>query len=207
MARENRLPRESDGSSAREPLELVHHHPGRLRLRADALIGNGLGKNVVDRIRSVLDGTPGVRNVRHNTRTGSLLVEYDPGMADANALLTRIANAAGLGEPLSPRDARRSRRSHANRAIDLAREANALTYELTGWRADLRLVAPMALAGAGIYSLVRNQPNSRLPKWDTLLWYSYSVFTALHAREIGDIEEAFKDATNEIDREQDRNPE
>lgn len=176
-------------------------------MRADALIGNGLGKNVVDRIRSVLDGTPGVRNVRHNTRTGSLLVEYDPGMADANALLTRIANAAGLGEPLSPRDARRSRRSHANRAIDLAREANALTYELTGWRADLRLVAPMALAGAGIYSLVRNQPNSRLPKWDTLLWYSYSVFTALHAREIGDIEEAFKDATNEIDREQDRNPE
>lgn len=155
----------------------------------------------------MLEGTPGVRNVRHNTRTGSLLVEYDPGMADANALLSRIANAAGLGEPLSPREARRARRSQANRAIDLAREANALTYELTGWRADLRLIAPVALAGAGIYSLVRNHPNSRLPKWDTLFWYSYNVFTALHAREIGEVEEAFKDAVDATDHEQNRHRE
>jgi hypothetical protein len=121
--------------------------------------------------------------------------------------VSRIANAAGLGEPLSPREARRARRSQAHRTIDLAREVNALTYELTGWRADLRFIAPMALAGAGIYSLVRNQPNSRLPKWDTLLWYSYSVFSALHAREINEVEEAFKDAVDEVDHEQDRHRE
>ena len=155
----------------------------------------------------MLDGTPGVRNIRHNVRTGSLLVEYDPSVADANALLSRIANAAGLGQPLSPRDARHSRRSQANKTIDLAREVNALTYELTGWRADLRLIAPMALAGVGIYSLVRNQPNSRLPRWDTLLWYSYSVFTALHVREIGDVEDALKDAVDEVALEQERHTE
>lgn len=204
MARENQL---EDAPRALEPLELVHHHPGRLRLRADALIGSGIENNVADRVRSVLDAAPGVRSVRHNARTGSLLVEYDPGVTDANALVSKIANAAGLGAPLSPDEARRSRRSQARRTIDLAREANALTYELTGWRADLRLLAPLALAGAGVYSLVRNKPNARLPKWDTLLWYSYSVFTALHAREIGDVEEAFKDVVDEVDRKQNRHRE
>jgi hypothetical protein len=186
MARENQL--EGGPASALEPLELVHHHPGRLRLRADALIGNGLGKNVADRVRNILEGSTGVRHVRHNARTGSLLVEYDPGLVDANALVLKIANAAGLGEPLSPREARRMRRGPARAAIDIAREMNALTYELTGWRSDLRFIAPVALAGAAAYSLVRNEPNSRLPKWDTLLWYSYNVFSALHSREIAEAE-------------------
>ena len=179
---------EGGPASALEPLELVHHHPGRLRLRADALIGSGLGKTVADRVRMTLEGTPGVRHVRHSARTGSLLVEYDPGLADANALVLRIANAAGLGEPLSPREARKLRRSPARTAIDAAREMNALTYELTGWRSDLRFIAPVALVGAAAYSLVVNKPNSRLPKWDTLLWYSYNVFSALHSREIAEAE-------------------
>jgi Heavy metal associated domain 2 len=205
MARETQL--EGGPARALEPLELVHHHPGRLRLRADALIGNGLGKNVADRVRSTLEGSAGVRNIRHNARTGSLLVEYDPGMADANALVLKIANAAGLGEPLSPREARRLRRGPARAAIDIAREANALTYELTGWRSDLRFIAPVALAGAAAYSLIKNEPNSRLPKWDTLLWYSYNVFTSLHVREIGDVEEALKDAVDEVDHEQNRHRE
>lgn len=197
MAREKQL----DGSSpALEPLVLVHHHPGRIRLRADALIGSGLGKNVADRVRSTLESMPGVRHVRHNTRTGSLLVEYDPGMVDANVIVSEIAKAAGLGEPLSPREARRMSRSHADRTIEIAREVNALTHELTGWRADLRLLAPLALAGAGVYSMVRNKPNSRLPKWDTLLWYSYSVFTALHAREISEIEDTLKETADALDR-------
>jgi hypothetical protein len=202
MANANQL---EGSATALEPLELVHHHPGRLRLRADALIGNGLGKNVADRVRSILESMPGVRNVRHNTRTGSLLVEYDPGMADANALVSRIANAAGLGEPLSPREARRMRRGPARAAIDVAREVNALTYELTGWRSDLRFIAPVALAGAAAYSLVTNKPNSRLPKWDTLLWYSYNVFTALHSREINEIDDAL--AGNKSDRDDDRDTE
>jgi hypothetical protein len=200
MANANQL---EGSTTALEPLELVHHHPGRLRLRADALIGNGLGKNLADRVRSILESMPGVRNVRHNTRTGSLLVEYDPGMADANALVSRIANAAGLGEPLSPREARRMRRGPARATIDVAREINALTYELTGWRSDLRFIAPVALAGAAAYSLVTNKPNSRLPKWDTLLWYSYNVFTALHSREIDEVEDALTGNKSDRDNERD----
>jgi hypothetical protein len=192
MASENQL-----GGPARalEPLELVHHHPGRLRLRADALIGSGVGKTVADRVRTMLEGSLGVRAVRHNARTGSLLVEYDPHVGDANAIVLRIANAAGLGEPISPREARKLRRSPARTAIDAAREMNALTYELTGWRSDLRFIAPVALAGAAAYSLIRNEPNSRLPKWDTLLWYSYNVFSALHGREIAEAENESIDAT------------
>jgi len=179
---------EGETPSAREPLELVHHHPGRLRLRADALIGGpgGLGAAVVERVRQTLESLPGVRAVHHSARTGSLLVEYSPGLVDANMIVSRIASAAGLGLPLSPREARRHRRSPAHTAIDIAREANALTYELTGWRSDLRFLAPVALAGAAAFSLFRNKPNSRLPKWDTLLWYSYNAFTALHASEIAE---------------------
>ena len=77
----------------REHLELAHHHPGRLRVRADALIE---ALDVVQAIREALDALPGILAVRYTAQTGSLLVEYEPGHADADAIILRIADVAGL---------------------------------------------------------------------------------------------------------------
>lgn len=170
-------------SSAAAPLELVHHHPGRLRLRAPALIGDA---TLATRIREAVEGHTGVRKYVHNTRTGSVLIEYEPALADADALVTLVGRASGLGQPLSPREARRRRRSAARVIIDVARELDSIAHETTGWRADLKLLAPMSLAAAAAYSFVRNDASGRLPRWDNLLWWSYSVFKDLHKDEIED---------------------
>ena len=48
--------------------------PGRVRLRANALCDEAQAKE----IQEMLAGYPGVLDVQANTRTGSLLVHYDP---------------------------------------------------------------------------------------------------------------------------------
>jgi hypothetical protein len=161
-----------------EALELAHHHPGRLRVRADALRDDAAR---IESVTRLLDGAPGVTRVVHNARTGSFLVEYEPGHTEPEELVARIASAAGLLSPFDPR-ARKMPVQPAMTLIDGVRGLNAITSELTGGRADLRAVVPAALAGLAAYSFSREKV--RLPRWDNLLWWSYSIVTALHENEV-----------------------
>jgi hypothetical protein len=160
-------------------LELVHHHPGRLRVRADVLLD---GAELAERITRALEGVAGVAHVSHNPRTGSLLVEYEPGLAEPEAIVERIAATAGLMSPFDPRAARPVARP-ASALIDATKGLNSVVEELTGTRVDLRTLVPAALAGAAAYSFAYGK-GPRLPRWDNLLWWSYSIFASLHAREI-----------------------
>jgi hypothetical protein len=74
-------------------LELVHHHPGRLRVRADAF---RLRPDVVDRVRDALEDVRGITRFSHGRRTGSLLIEYRPGSLEPDDVVTRIAEAADM---------------------------------------------------------------------------------------------------------------
>jgi len=163
-----------------EPLELVHHHPGRLRVRASAFrVADEASRAVV----AMLEQLTGIVTVEHATRTGSILVRYEPGLVEPDALLERIARAAELDLPVDSREARRLRASPAILAIDATRELNEAVHELTGFRADLRALAPAGLAALAAYAFAQ-QEGERLPRWDNLLYWSYNVFTALHRREI-----------------------
>jgi hypothetical protein len=160
-------------------LELVHHHPGRLRVRADAFRTEGAA---IDRVRDAIEARPGITRLSHNARTGTLLVEYQPGLAEPDDVLEHVADAAGLERP--GRDAIRALgRTPALLAVEAARELNAITAELTCSRADLRGIVPAALAALSVYSFVV-QKDARLPRWDNLLYWSYNVFFSLHRREI-----------------------
>jgi hypothetical protein len=162
-----------------EVLELVHHHPGRLRVRAEVLRND---TELAARVTSALDGVLGITRVTHNARTGSVLVEYEPGMVEPDAIAERIAQTAQLISPFDPRAAKPVFRP-ASALIDGTRELNAIAQELTGGRADLRSIVPAALAGAAAYSFAFGK-GPRLPRWDNLIWWSYSVFASLHAHDI-----------------------
>jgi hypothetical protein len=121
---------------SREALQLVHHHPGRLRVRADKF---RVDEETVALVRAGLDRMRGVTRTDHNLRTGSILVEYQPGAAEPEAILAFIADTADLdryaptiGPPVQP----------GLVAIDAVREINAISYELTGKRMDLRTMVP-----------------------------------------------------------------
>jgi hypothetical protein len=113
-----------------------------------------------------------------------VLVAYEPGLVEPDAIAARIAETAQLISPFDPRAAKPVFRP-AGALIEGTRELNAIAEELTGGRVDLRSIVPAALAGAAAYSFAFGK-GPRLPRWDNLLWWSYSVFHSLHAREIAD---------------------
>lgn len=166
-------------------LVLAHHHPGRLRLRSDALrhaeVDGEAGERVA-RVRAALDAVGGVHGVHHNERSGSVRVDYEPGAVDPNAIIELVARAAGLAPPSPAEDALRDRARPAVAAISAARDLNAIAHDLTGGRADLRDLVPMAMTGLAAYSyFVKKDP---LPRWDNLAYWAFSLFQSFHKSEI-----------------------
>ena len=51
--------------------------------------------NIASRVREAIEAQPGVTRLSHNARTGTLLVEYQLGLAEPDDLLQHIADAAG----------------------------------------------------------------------------------------------------------------
>lgn len=139
------------------------------------------GADAADAVRVALEAEPGVTSLAHNARTGSLLIVYTPGRVEPAAILARVATAAGLDMPSD--ELRPTGREPALVAIDAAREANELVHELTGYRADLRAILPAGMVALAAYSLAFHK-DTRLPRWDSLLYWSYNVFSQLHRREI-----------------------
>lgn len=165
----------AEGAS-RPALRLVHHHPGRLRVRAEAF---ERATPLVAVVRARLSEL-GVTDVEHSPRTGSLLVTYTPGIVEPDQILDAIAEAADLERP-HPEQPDPTR--PALIAIDATRELNAAVEELTGRRTDLRTLVPAAMLGFAAYSWAK-RPGTRLPSWENLAYWSYQVFVNLHRAEI-----------------------
>jgi hypothetical protein len=167
----------SAGDPPRAVLALIHHHPGRLRVRAEAFRDDA----AVELVRLALDAETGISSVTHNAKTGSLLIMYQPGLAQPETILRIVAASANLEMPLD--DGRITPREPALVAIDAAREVNEMVYELADRRVDLRSLVPAGMAALAAYSFVFH-PDTRLPRWDNLLYWSYNIFSQLHRREI-----------------------
>jgi hypothetical protein len=64
-----------DDRAAAFAVNLVHHLPGRLRLRSAALKSDArMGEDIKERLAAIAR----IRSVTANPRTGSLLLDYDP---------------------------------------------------------------------------------------------------------------------------------
>ncbi|NOJ78275.1 HMA2 domain-containing protein [Myxococcus xanthus] len=160
------------GTIEGEWLLLVHHSPGRLRVRASCFRDDS---EIADRVRGELGETQGVFGTVHSPLTGSLLVEYSPDEADVESLLAAIVDSAGLDGIVDAKFMVKSRKAPAEHVVSGARWLDGLARELTG--AGLYELIPMVLTATGIYSLVAN-PSQKgwLPRWDNALYWAYSVF-------------------------------
>jgi hypothetical protein len=167
-----------------EPLRLVHHHPGRLRARAQVFVDAAPESPAVLAARSAAMEQKGVVEFSHNPKTGSIVMTYTPGGSDPDELLQRVAAAAGLrGVVHDPQD-----KLHRGELVDMVLEAikklNQTTHELTAGRADLREVVPVAFAAVAFLGLVVSPGQRRLPSWDSCLWRCYRIFQHWHEGEI-----------------------
>lgn len=157
-------------------LRIAHHHPGRLRLRSEAFLGDG---DPAAAALEALAATPGIQSTGHDPQTGSLLITYDPGRITADTIARGIARAARLRPAADPEA---PRRSQGGRVLDMLRDLNAAAYQSTGFRLDLRAMVPAALACLSVTTLVLGK-GSRAPRWDSLAYWSVNLFAMFHGRE------------------------
>jgi hypothetical protein len=69
-------------------LEVAHHIPGRLRLKADALKHD---KRAIVKARQEFKGITGVKAIAANLYAGSLTVEYDPKFVDFGTIAEKLS--------------------------------------------------------------------------------------------------------------------
>ena len=82
----------------RRHLAIVHHLPGRIRLRLGAALWGAAAGVERARFKTLLDGLEGIRDVRVNLAVASVVVEYDPKQIspdDWETLVRGDATAAG----------------------------------------------------------------------------------------------------------------
>ena len=167
-----------------QPLFLVHHHPGYLRVRSDAFVAAADDDSAVTGAQSAAEGVGELRSWVSNPRTGSIVIQYEPGTIDPDDLLTRIAKEAGLkGVELASRN-KMTREQLVEAFHETVEDVNKVVGQLTGERADLREIVPMAFAAAGVVSFVLNENRGRLPRWDSALYHSYRIFMQWHRKEV-----------------------
>jgi hypothetical protein len=167
-----------------EPLRLVHHHPGYLRIRAGIFIEPEDDSPAVTAAQTAAETCPGFRSWTLNPKTGSVVVEYDPSMLEADDLLNHIAKSAGLRGVENSTSSKMNRQELVSAFLDTVQDVNRVVSELTGERADLRELVPVALAATSVVSFLLNEDRGRLPQWSSALYRSYRVFMQWHRPEV-----------------------
>ncbi len=167
-----------------EPLRLVHHHAGYLRVRAGAFVRPEENDPMVAAARAAAESAAGFRSWNLNPKTGSVVVEYDPGTIEPDDLLKHIAKSAGFhGVEIATRR-KVNRQEVVSAFLDRVQGVNHAVSQMTGGRADLRELGPVALAAIAVVSFIVNDDRGRLPQWSSALYHSYRVFMHWHRPEV-----------------------
>lgn len=165
-------------------LRLVHHHPGYLRIRADAFLQAQANSRIVTAARTAAEAVPGFRSWSLSPKTGSVVIQYEPGKLEPDDLLKHIAGRAGFhGIEVATRS-KSNRRELVSNFLNEVQNVNRAVGELTGERADLRELVPLGLVAVSAISFLVNDERGRLPHWFGALYRGYRIFYQWHRREI-----------------------
>lgn len=162
-------------------VQVVHASPGRLRLRVRR---EAADDDTLARTERALVGLTGVRDVRANPLTRSVLVAYDDGVAEPAQVMAAVERA---GLTVAPTPDQAGEGSGARAALDRTALSQGITdlfgaadtrlADLTGGAADLRTLVPVGFAVMAIRQLVTG-PVSAVP-WYALAWYAFDSFVKL----------------------------
>ena len=172
-------------NSSPKPLRLVHHHPGYFRAQADLFLGDGDQNPAVQKARSLAEATPGFLKWTHSSKTGSFVIEYQPGEIVVDELIEKIAEAVGLNGVMTELDSNEHRTTMIQSMISAVEEINEIVFEATGKKADLRELIPAGLVINSVVAFVLGDKRpSRLPAWDSSLYRAYRIFMQTHKEDL-----------------------
>lgn len=163
--------------------QLVHASPGRIRLRVRRAAAAG---DALERVEQALAGVAGVREVRTNPLTRSLLVSYDDRATEPEQMLAAVERVGVTVDPaagaVAHGDADKGRtaldRTNLSQVItDVFGAADQRIADLTGGSADLRTLVPISFAVLAVRQVVAGQVTA-VP-WYALAWYAFDSFIKL----------------------------
>ncbi|UCH83520.1 MAG: heavy-metal-associated domain-containing protein [Candidatus Latescibacterota bacterium] len=145
-------------------ISVVHHIPGRIRLRIPSLIGRD---DTVARLQETLGRIEPVRRVDISATTGSVLFDYDKNRVSADTLAAAVIRLLGLERELE----KDVQPVLVDELRGFERSLNRAVYEKTRGALDLKTALFIVLAAMGIQKMVK-QGGMALPAGFTLLWWA-----------------------------------
>jgi hypothetical protein len=166
-------------------ITVAHAVPGRVRLKIPRVKENPeLARQAQERLSRV----PGIRGVKANPATGSLLILYDL------AMLASVETLGPLGEifgELFPEVAEEEMAAGLQELLETEGEppsAGGLPGVLAGLanpglfrNLNLNLLVPLSLLFLGVRRLTTSKENP-FPAWYDYLWFAFSTFVMLNRR-------------------------
>jgi hypothetical protein len=157
--------------------DIVHATPTRTRLR---LQPRDRGKGGLARIRAVMEKQPGVKAVRVNESTGSVVVEHDRGAASGGGFAAALGDVGIILHGLEEGDVGApGEHSEAAETVENAmRDLNRRVALATGGRVDLKVLLPAGLIGAGIWRVALDPAAlfMEIPTY-VLFWFGIDLYT------------------------------
>lgn len=155
-------------------MHIVHHIPGRLRLRVPAPAD---GSALTDALQHV----PGVRSCAWSARTRGLLVQYEPGPSTADAILDALAEQGHAVEPpaVPPAPAPDPRPPLARAVSAGFGELDSRVKAATRGVVGLGMIVPIALTLWAVRELALGRTGPLA--WSSALWYAHGLFRDYNA--------------------------
>lgn len=157
---------------------VLHASPGRVRLRVQR---EDLESAALAQAERALVGLTGVRGVRKNPLTRSVLITFDAQAVEFEDLITAIAGAGVVIEPIFEEPSVRPARPIDHLIIDLSRRVDERVRQGTGGSLDARTLLPIGLAALAARELLTTGLSAA--PWYVLLWYSFDSFMKLRKPE------------------------
>ena len=146
--------------------EVVHAIPGRIRFTASVLENRDAG--LLDRIEKELSKVEGIASVRGNSKSGSLVVNYDHTKIEESVVHGVAVKVLGLEKALEE-----MHESALLKELKLVgRSIDRQIYQSSGGLLDLKSSLLAALVAFGLYRMVIMQERT-LPSGINLLWWAY----------------------------------
>ena len=166
--------------------QVVSAIPGRLRIK---LHPSKRRHDVMDGIKSGLDSREGIHDVKINRSTGSITVKYDHGrlstdnvlgtLGDLDVVFQSLNHEMNGGGIYGGSDDASASAGFLEAVNDLNRKLQCMTRVSI----DLKVIMPLAFAGAGLWSISkRGLMIEAVPGW-LFLWFAFDMFVKLHPSE------------------------
>ncbi len=151
---------------------VCHHIPGRIRVR----IKNGTTAHL-NELRQRLSIIPDVQKVEITPTTGSVLIFYTPadGKDFAQSLSESIPDLITFAS--NSRSKVGDYSTTATHLLQEIKQADDGVRVLSGGRADLKLLFPLAMVGLTIATL---PTTLQTPLWLSFLMFGFSSFESMH---------------------------